>query len=558
MVSGAALTNLLALAIYAAVCAFAYRRLFPRLAPKLARLPLLLLAAQTLLLLAHYAIPQSREFWHWFFHLDKELNLPNLLASTQLAFVSALALITARCQHSKSKWQSRYFLALGFVFLFLAQEEFTGAYKSGSVLFSEAIPWTTLTRILGGSIAALTVLAALRSPPRIRLCHTWFLAGFALMGFAGLLVDEMPRYCNLRLLVQIDGCITRYLIDESAEFLGVWLTLCAMLGHFSAASPAPSRRLRRALFLLPFIWNPLLIAYPLYLTLEAPLLAQPAKVLLEANAYEYDTWLLGYRLGRSNSMIALELFTVAKRRAHASRGYSVHLVDQASAESIAGVDTHWKPAAGPIFGAGRPHAYRQRIDLAIPPETAANRALWVVLTFWRELDGEFTSVAVVSSDLALLSQTQVILGEIVLPAEPLAVPTDTLAEFDNGIALYDVVLPATARIGNTLSLTFTWGSDAREHEEYVQYLHVGHVESGEWWILDRQPLGARLPTRLWYSGLVDSETWEIPIPADRERGEYHVFTGLYRTRDRERLPARDVASAPFLDARVPLGAIIIN
>jgi len=558
MLSGAAVTIIIVFLIYSAVFAFVYRRLFPRLAPRIAYLPILLITGQALLLVAHILVPQSREFWTWFLHLDKELNLPNLLASTQLAFVSAVALAIAWLASSKPRSQRGYFLTLGLVFLFLAQEEFTGAYEAGAFQLSNLADWDETVYIIGILCALFTAWVALRSPRRTQYWHICFLAGFALMGAAGQLIDEMAYPCDVQFVIHVKGCISRYVLDECFEFLGAWLALVAMLGHLSDLSPPPAARVGRGLFLLPFIWNPLLIAYPLYLTLEAPLLAQPAKVHFEANAFEYDTWLHGYRLGKSEGMITLELFTIAKRRAHASRGYSVHLLDQASAESIASVDTHWKPAAGPIFGPGRPHAYRQRIDLAIPPEAAANRALWVVLTFWREIDGRFTSVEVVSSDQALLSETQVILGEMVLPAKSLAVPTEALAEFDNGIALYTADLPESARIGDFLSITFTWGSEASEHDEYVQYLHVGHVESGEWWVLDRQPLGARLPTRLWYSGLVDSESWDIPVPADRARGEYQVFTGLYRTRDRERLPARDVAGLPFVDARVPLGAIIIN
>ena len=558
VISGLTAAAVLVLAIYATVFLVVYRRLFPRLAPRIAYLPILLISGQALLLTVHASVQHTSSFVRWLLNLDSERNIANVLASTQLAYVSAAALAIAWLASSKSRSQRGYFLTLSLAFLFLAQEEFTGAYKAGDFPLSNVIVWHQAVQIIGILLVALTAWAALRSSRRTLIWHLCFIVGLALMGIAGLLIDEMPFICNVQAVLRLEGCISRYVLDESFEFLGSWLALVAMLGHFSAVSPPPKTRARRGLFLLPAVWIPLLLWHPLYLALEAPLLAQPVSVHLESNPSGHDTRLRGYRLGRSEGMITLDLFTVARRRAHSTRGYSVHLLDQASAESIASVDTHWKPAAGPMFGSSRPHAYRQRIDLAIPPGTAANRALWVVLTFWREIDGRFTSVKVVSSDQALLSETQVILGEIVLPAKSLAVPTETLAEFDNGITLYAAGLPESARIGDSLSITFTWGSAAGEHDEYVQYLHVGHVESGEWWVLDRQPLGARLPTRLWYSGLVDSESWDILVPADRARGEYQVFTGLYRTRDRERLPARDVAGVPFVDARVPLGAIIIN
>ena len=87
---------------------------------------------------------------------------------------------------------------------------------------------------------------------------------------------------------------------------------------------------------------------------------------------------------------------------------------------------------------------------------------------------------------------------------------------------------------------------------------VEWVESGVWFVYDHQPLGPRLPTRLWYSGLADSETWQVPLPADLAPGRYNIFTGLYRARDQERIPASDADGEPWLDARVSLGALIIE
>ena len=91
-----------------------------------------------------------------------------------------------------------------------------------------------------------------------------------------------------------------------------------------------------------------------------------------------------------------------------------------------------------------------------------------------------------------------------------------------------------------------------------QFLHLGHEDSGEWFVYDQAPLGQRLPTRLWYTGLADSETWRVPLPADLAAGRYAVFTGLYRSSDLERVPARDAEGTPWLDNRVVLGSLIIE
>ena len=72
------------------------------------------------------------------------------------------------------------------------------------------------------------------------------------------------------------------------------------------------------------------------------------------------------------------------------------------------------------------------------------------------------------------------------------------------------------------------------------------------------PLGQRLPTRLWYSGLADSETWHVPLPGDLTPGRYEVFTGLYWARDMRRLPVSDVSGEPWRDARILLGTVTIT
>ncbi|MCY4540082.1 MAG: hypothetical protein OXE52_17855, partial [Chloroflexi bacterium] len=133
-----------------------------------------------------------------------------------------------------------------------------------------------------------------------------------------------------------------------------------------------------------------------------------------------------------------------------------------------------------------------------------------------------------------------------------------LAVFDNGFALEAVDLPESAGLGETLSINFAWRSEAEGREDYVQFLHLGHEETGAWFVYDQQPLGPRLPARLWYRGLADSETWRVPLPPDLSPGQYNVFTGIYRASDRERVPASDSTGERWLDARVRLGTLTIE
>ncbi len=104
----------------------------------------------------------------------------------------------------------------------------------------------------------------------------------------------------------------------------------------------------------------------------------------------------------------------------------------------------------------------------------------------------------------------------------------------------------------------TWETTADGEEDWVQFLHFVHEETGALWNHDQQPLGARLPTRLWYEGLRDTETWQITIPEDLAPGRYAVYTGLYRLSDLARLPVTDADGKPLPDARVPMGSIAIS
>ena len=202
--------------------------------------------------------------------------------------------------------------------------------------------------------------------------------------------------------------------------------------------------------------------------------------------------------------------------------------------------------------------HKQRISVELPPEAPDNRALWVVLTTWRQEGEEYVRQKIISSDHQLLDDSQVVLSELVLPAESSSSLAGTKATFDNGFALGMVTLPGSASPGGTLDISFAWRTDIDSGEDYTQFLHFYHEDSGALWGFDQQPLGARLPTRLWYSGLADSENWEIDLPDELAPGQYKVFAGLYRTSDLERLPASDADGRNMVDALVPLGRLTID
>ena len=97
-----------------------------------------------------------------------------------------------------------------------------------------------------------------------------------------------------------------------------------------------------------------------------------------------------------------------------------------------------------------------------------------------------------------------ILGELVMPTVLQGAAPAPLALFDGAITLGLVDLPTHARAGETLAISFNWRAEYAITEDYVQFLHFGNEETGVCsGSYDQEPLGSRLPTRLWYSGLAD-------------------------------------------------------
>ena len=287
-------------------------------------------------------------------------------------------------------------------------------------------------------------------------------------------------------------------------------------------------------------------------------IAQQADSQPAAVAFESGEVLHAYRISKSKSNFTVGLFLSPEGWDFNNLGYSIHLVDQLTGESIVSRHTHAHRRLEFYLAPGHIPVYRQWKRIYFPPQTPTNHALSVVLTLWHKRDDKIIYERVLSSDLKLLSDRQVVLGELVLPADSPAPSTVPLAQFDNGFTLGAVELPEHARPGESLVIPFTWQSDETGREDHVQYLHLGHEESGAWFVYDQEPLGSRLPTHLWYRGLADSETWQVPLPADLAPGQYRVFTGIYRTRDRQRVPATDANGTPFINARVPLGILIIE
>ena len=428
-----------------------------------------MLTAQALVIVLALEIRPKSNFEHWLWNLDQEWNIPSTLASTQLALVAGVSLLTAWLARAVPVWQRLYLVGIGLVFLFLAWDEY--------FLFHEHIQnWEIYYAALGVAVAASTAAAALRSPRHTRIWHLILITGLAMGAFGAMAFEAQRKICGNWGFLRLDGCLWSYEFEESLEFLGIWLTLVAALGLFSEAAPTPLPRLRRALYALPAVWVLLLIHAAFIPATELRLLAQPAAV-----QFASGVTLKGYRIDSGKEASVLWLYASAKRPNYLGLGYSIHLVDQVSGDSVASLDDYADRQRGVLFAPGHAHVYRQLMEVEIPPKTSTNRALWIVLTLWREQEGDFVRQKALSSDHQLLDDTQVVLGELVIPAVSVASAGAPVAVFDKGFSLAAVEMPERAKPGQSLTFGFTWHSNAQGQDDYAQFLHFVNEESGSWW-----------------------------------------------------------------------------
>ena len=223
---------------------------------------------------------------------------------------------------------------------------------------------------------------------------------------------------------------------------------------------------------------------------------------------------------------------------------------------VANID-EWSDRRYHDFVIGRIYRFAQNMeDIANAPR---NRALWLTLSLWQKNDdGTYQNYAISESAQRLLSESHAILTEFVLHTETETASTPSLATFADGFTLHRANFPALARAGTPLIVDFTWSTANDIDEDWTQFLHFVHEESDYFWNHDQPPLGARLPTRLWYAGLVDQETWQFTLPADLPAGRYQLYTGLYRLSDLARMTVYDEFGESLPDARLSLGFIQIQ
>lgn len=533
--------NFIIILLFCAAAAVLYRWLFPRYLLFARVLASSFLGAQALTTVMAEATQPSTAFARWFWDLDTEWNFSTTLAATQLTLVGALALSIAWLSVKRPVWQRVYFVGVAAFFFYLGHDEF-------SMIHEWVFDWEYRYMAVGAALTVMMAAVFWRSSRLEKLFAACIPVGLALAAFGAMFFDVNSIPCRAWGRIFVFGeCVIVYTMEESLEFLGIWVALVGSLGLVSNLSPTPNALYRRAFYALPIFLVLLLCSSGAVI----PISQQGAD---GAAISGEGVQLHGYEIVVGKQSVQVHLFLTPEGWQFDGLGYSISLIDQARLNVYAARDRFANKSLNFLLAPGYIPVWRQWLELEFPPDTRPNRAMWIVLSFWREEDGEFIPQSILSSDHPLLGDAQVVLDEIVLRA-PRQDSTDyeTLATFDNGYILEAAAWPESVVAGGDLAIKFSWRSAVREPLDYAQFLHLRHEDSGEWYVYDQNPLGTRLPTRLWYRGLADSETWAIPLPEDLTPGRHAVFTGLYRSSDKERVVATDANGKPFLDARISLG-----
>lgn len=546
-ISVKAINSLSFLALYIPVCLVALKRLpIMRLRPGAKQMAIGMLVAQVVAIVLAVRIEPTSAYMQSLWNLHSEWNILSTLASTQLALAGGVALTTAWIARIRPGWQRLYFVALGIIFLFLAADEYLSIH--------EFIPnWQIIYSLLGAAVVLPTLIVAWHGPRSQQKWSVCLLAGLAMSAAGAILLESQWLPCGYEweIFRITEGCFDFAAQEESLEFLGIWLALVALLGKYSDSASATRSSAKRLLHVMPALWLLLLFLYSLTPRLALRLVAQPAAIQFESGLR-----LLGHRI---DGVGGVHLYVSARQADFINLGYSIHLVDQVSGVSVASRDKWAEGKHGVwLFGPEYMPVYQEGLALNIPPEAPANRALWIILSFWRKRRDEYIGQGILDSDHQLLSDSQAILGELILPAPEVTLQTAPIAAFDNGFELVDVALPDAASPGDKLNIAMSWRSGSDSNRDYTQFLHFVHSETGEQWGHDQPPLGQRLPARLWYKGLADSETWRIPLPAALEPGVYDVYTGLYRSSDNERAAAYGAHGDLLRDGRIHVGSLSVK
>ena len=517
------------------------------------RLIYLFLVIQILLLVINLVLEHtdSNLFPVDLWHLDNERNIPSILSTIQWLLLGTLCLATGITSVKISRAERLYWLVLSLGVTIIALIEYEIVPRR---LFETLSPEIVLSGLF---VTAATLTMIMNSKGKRRLSLALLLGGLGVWALGALVVDTVRLNRSTKVTVSL---------EETLETLGILVALAGVAGYKTRIVPKTLFR-RRTFLKNVFLTSAivvLLIVFPSWLEDREYVGIRFLGIPFGHNiTVDVDDGGLALR-GWSSSALSAGTLPRVRLLLHTTRllnddfGFTVQLLDQESRAVV--VETNrWSDRKEVKWQPGIRHSYIQNILLALPEDIPTNRAFWLALSFWKIEGDGFGLLPIGFGDHPLLGETHVILDEVVFPETVASASlADAPGRFANGFVLQAASIPGRAQAGEELEVTFRWGTDSAGSEDWTQFLHLVHEESGSLWNIDQMPLGLRLPTHLWYAGLQASEVWRFTLPADLQPGRYSIYSGLYRLSDLQRLGVTLADGAQPADARIPLGTILID
>ena len=518
------------------------------------RLATLFLSIHILLIVINIVMVQTGTnlFPRYLWYLDLERSIPSTVSTIQLLLLAILCLATGITSVKISRAERLYWLVLYLGITIIALTDFELITRGWFNLPYEVY-------IPSGLLVAAATLSMIlsNSDDKRRVYLSLLLGGLGVWGLGAFVVDILQHNSQSSDFVSL---------EETLEMLGILVALAGVAGYMTRI--VPQTLIRGKMLLINLCLTSATIVVLLLGTLvwedrEYVGIRFLGKHFGRKITADVDDGALALRGWSTGSLSAgtiprVHLWLHTTRLLNNDIGFTIQLLDQESKAVIEETNKRSDRKADQ-WESGIRHYFTQKILFALPEDIPTNRALWLLLSFWKIEENGFSLLPVDSSDYPLLGETHVILDELVFPETVVSgSQEDVPGRFTNGFVLQAASIPGRAQAGEELEVTFRWGTDNAGSEDLIQFLHFFHVESGAYQVVDQMPLGQRLPTRLWYAGLQASEAWRFTLPADLQPGQYAIYSGLYRLSDLQRLGVTLADGVQPADARIPLGTILIE
>ena len=141
-------------------------------------------------------------------------------------------------------------------------------------------------------------------------------------------------------------------------------------------------------------------------------------------------------------------------------------------------------------------------------------------------------------------------------AEAVGPPIATTGTFGTAVRLIGYSLsPATARPGETVTLTLYWQAEAQPEADYIAFIHLFAPEaetSTPAAQSDSPPCGGDYPTPRWAPGEIVADARTLTVPADYAANSARLAVGMYAWPSSDRLPITGT------DAALPDGRLLLT